>query len=211
VGLTKIELIGFKSFADKEVIVFEKGVTGIAYVLTLGDIGMAIYTDGTATYTNGPVLGNILKAYQQKTAYVNNELNISADYTKDTGKIMSYQHGHTHSLSENYDANIGLLIFSTVGSMVNSDGINGRVMNEKAAAVDVMSVNEGSVYKKAVGYGNTKLFVSDFPVQEGDINVDGSVDISDLVKYYRIAESGMPAMPTEATTMDKIRRKLIGR
>ena len=28
-GLTKIELIGFKSFADKEVIVFEKGVTGI--------------------------------------------------------------------------------------------------------------------------------------------------------------------------------------
>jgi len=29
VGLTKIELIGFKSFADKEVIVFEKGVTGI--------------------------------------------------------------------------------------------------------------------------------------------------------------------------------------
>lgn len=171
---------------------------------------MAIYTDGTATYTNGPVLGNILKAYQHKTAYVNSELNISADYTKDTGKIMSYQHGHTHSLSENYDANIGLWIFSTVGSMVNSDGINGRVMNEKAAAVDVMSVNEGSVYKKAVGYGNTKLFVSDFPVQEGDINVDGSVDISDLVKYYRIAESGMPAMPVENTTMEKIRRKLIG-
>ena len=28
-GLTKIELIGFKSFADKEVIEFEKGVTAI--------------------------------------------------------------------------------------------------------------------------------------------------------------------------------------
>ena len=172
---------------------------------------MAIYTDGTATYTNGPVLGNILKAYQQKTTYVNNELNINADYTKETGRILSYQHGHTHSLSENYDSNIGMWIFSTVGSMVNSSGINGRVMNEKAAAVDVMSVSEGSVYKKAVGYGNTKLFINDFPVQEGDINVDGSVDISDIVKYYRIVEAGMPAMPVQITTMEKIRRKLIGR
>ncbi len=172
---------------------------------------MAIYTDGTATYTNGPVLGNILKAYQQKTTYVNDSLNISADFTEDTGKIMSYQHGHTHSLSENYDANIGLWIFSTVGSMVNSDGINGRVMNSMAASVDVMSVNEGSVYKQAIGYGNTKLFVNDFPIQEGDINVDGAVDITDLVKYYRIAESDMPAMPVENTTMEKIRRILIGR
>ena len=181
---------------------------------------------GTRTYYNGSVLQGILTAYQNKTAYTNASLGISADYTEETGRIISYQHGHEHSSKTDYYSENGLNMWRLSSTTANPDddgwkGISGetcRVMNENIGAIDAVSVTEGYIYRQSNGIGNLSnvisqngsgLLFNDFVVQSGDVTADGSVDVCDLVKLARLNSAGLPSVQAKATTDRAIRTGIV--
>ena len=90
-------------------------------------------------YKNGQVLSDILSAYQNKTAYTNESLGITSNFS-DTGRIMSYQYGHEHTSYNAYDQDVSVWKITSSTTNPHSRGIGGRIANENAAAVEAVSV-----------------------------------------------------------------------
>ncbi|MBO5852583.1 MAG: metallophosphoesterase, partial [Clostridia bacterium] len=174
--------------------------------------------NGTRTYYNGAVLQGILTAYQNKTAYTNASLGISADFAEDTGRIMSYHHGHEHSSKTDYYSANGLNMWRLNSTTANPDdtgwkGIQGetcRVKNENIGAIEAVSVTKGYIYRQSNGIGNLSNVISqngsgflfnDFVVQSGDVTAEGTVDICDLVKYQLLKNAKLPAKQTEGLSL----------
>ena len=175
---------------------------------------MAITTNGAGdeSYANGNVLSDIMQAYQTKTTYTNEDIGMTeaVDFTTDTGRIMVYQHGHEHYVYEKYNAGPQVWQFSSSTPNPHSGGLGGRIFNENAASINVMSVTEGYVYKQAQGHGDSGMFINKFPVYESDVNLDTKVDICDLVKFDNLELAALPAVPAANTTLEKLRKLLIG-
>lgn len=175
---------------------------------------MAITTNGAGdeTYANGQILSDIMQAYQTKTAYTNADIGMTeaVDFSADTGRIMVYQHGHEHYVYEKYNAGPQVWQFSSSTPNPHSGGLGGRIFNENAASIDVMSVTEGYVYKQAQGHGDSGMFINEFPVCEGDITLDTVVDICDLVKFSNLENAKLPAATAVNMTLEKLRKMLIG-
>ena len=149
----------------------------------------------------GEVLRGIIAAFQNGTTYINEEMGITADYTDNTAKILSFQFGHTHTELTLYEEDVKLWQINTESANYDEVGATrapGRPTawnpnlnwisnlheagSESEANFDVMSVCQDFVYKQNVGVGVTeKLYYPD-AVSEGDMNEDGVVDILDLVE-----------------------------
>ena len=160
-------------------------------------------------YKNGQVLSDILSAYQNKTTYANEDIGINANFT-DTGRIMSYQYGHEHTTYNAYDQDVSVWKITSSTTNPHSRGIGGRIANENAAAVEAVSVTEGYVYKQVVGHGDDAFLISKFPTFEGDVTLDTTVDIRDLValRNYNLAELATAIVPDGDYA--KIRKLLLG-
>ena len=180
---------------------------------------------GTRNYNNGTVMQGIINAYNTHDAYANASLNISADFTEDTGKIMIFHHGHEHNTAVGMPnesiANVWRFSSGTSnpyksGSDSNKgiSGPNARVKNENLGDIDVVSVSPAHVLRQSNGVGNvatngTGLFFSTFTVQEGDINLDSAIDICDLVKYFRLDEAQLPAVQAKNLSLLDVRTAII--
>lgn len=176
-------------------------------VIVLSHMAITADRDGQ-TYVNGTVLSDIMQAYQNKTAYAHDGYGIAADYTADTGRIMSYQHGHEHVVYEKYNPAPDVWQFSSANP--NPHGNLTTVMNENIASIDVMSVTEGYAYKQALGKGDTAMFINHFPVYEGDVTLDTTIDIRDLVKLNNLNNSGLVSSVMPSGDIAKMRKLIIG-
>ena len=148
---------------------------------------------------NGEVLSAIIAAYQNNTAYVNEDFEINVDYSAVQGRIRSFQFGHTHSEHKRYDPDIDLTQINTG----TANGLNktGRsLFSESEARFDVMSVTDDYVYQMCVGTKGTSMKIY-YPVEtkSGDLNFDSSVDICDLV-CADLIDKGERAITTAADT-----------
>jgi len=170
---------------------------------------MAITADRNGqTYVNGTVLSDIMGAYQNKTAYTHDGYGISVDFTADTGRIMSYQHGHEHVVYDKYNADCDVWQFSSANP--NPHGSLATVMNENVASTDVMSVTEGYAYKQALGKGDTAMYINNLPVFEGDVTFDQITDVRDLVALRNLNTAGLATAIVPDGDYAKIRKLLIG-
>ncbi len=103
-----------------------------------------------------------LAAYQNKTSYSFNgeEVTINVNFS-DSGKIMSYQHGHVHYEVMHYSEDIDLWQFASDSANVHqtlTEDVSRVYMTNSEAAFDIMSVSGESVQKMNVGAGATNKF-----------------------------------------------------
>ena len=160
-------------------------------------------------YKNGQVLSDILSAYQNKTAYTNESLGITSNFS-DTGRIMSYQYGHEHTSYNAFDQDVSVWKITSSTTNPHSRGIGGRIANENAAAVEAVSVTEGYVYKQVVGHGDDAFLISKFPTFEGDVTLDTTVDIRDLVALNNLNNAGLVTGVMPTGDIAKMRKIIIG-
>ena len=74
-----------------------------------------------------------------------------------------------------------------------------------------MTVNENYIYRHAVGGGTDAQLISSYYQLEGDINVDGEVDITDMVKFALIEDGKvLPTARTNNQNLAKLRRIIFG-
>jgi len=127
--------------------------------------------NGGAEHTfYGKELREIITAYQFKTPYLNEEIGIDADFTKTSGRILSYQYGHVHGQKSLYSSDIDLWEIST------------STAQKRNGCFDIMSVSDKAVKRYGIGVEYDQTLVQTEPVALGDVNLDGTVDICDLVK-----------------------------
>lgn len=126
----------------------------------------------------GKDLRAIIKAYQFKTAYTNEELGISVDFSDTKGEILSYQFGHIHKQKSLYSADVDLWQIYT-GSAQVRDGF-----------FDIMTVDSTSINRYAIGRGYDERFVQTKNTLIGDLTGDEIVDICDAVKLRNIDALG---------------------
>ena len=168
-------------------------------------------TNGKENYKNGTVLRNIFKDFQSKNYYLNEGLGIDRDWTTTTGKILSYQFGHEHKYNVQYNADIDLWQFATTSSGGSNNSLSQIFWSENQLNFDLMSVNENYIYKHAIGGGEDGRYVSSYYQLEGDINVDGDVDITDMVKFAKIQKGDfLPTARTNNQNDAKLRRIILG-
>jgi len=168
-------------------------------------------TNGKENYKNGTVLRNIFKDFQSKNYYLNEGLGIDRDWTTTTGKILSYQFGHEHKYNVQYNADIDLWQFATTSSGGSNSSLSQIFWSENQLNFDLMSVNENYIYKHAIGGGEDGRYVSSYYQLEGDINVDGDVDITDMVKFAKIQKGDfLPTARTNNQNDAKLRRIILG-
>ncbi len=168
-------------------------------------------SDGTESYKNGDVLRNIFKDFQSKNYYLNEGLGIDRDWTETNGKILSYQFGHEHKYSVKYNEDIDLWQFATTSSGGSNSSLSQIFWSENQLNFDLMSVNENYIYKHAIGGGVDGKYISSYYQLEGDINVDGEVDITDAVKFALVKEGkSLPTARTKNQNETKIRRIILG-
>ncbi len=171
---------------------------------------MAITADREGqTYVNGTVLRDIMAAYQNKTAYAHDSFGISADFSADTGRIMAYQHGHEHVVYDKYNADCDVWQFSSANP--NPHGSLATVMNENVASSDIMSVTKAYAYKQALGKGDTAMYINSFPVKEGDVTLDVTIDIRDLVALRNLNVAGLATAVMPDGDLAKMRDIILGK
>lgn len=133
----------------------------------------------------GKDLRNIIKAYQFKTPYVNEELGIEVDFSATKGEILSYQYGHVHSQKRLYSEDIDLWQMSTITAQYR-DG-----------AFDIMNVNDNKIERYVIGRGFDETLIQTKDAIYGDTDLNNAVDICDLVKLNLVA-NGVDNMTTAA-------------
>ncbi len=122
-------------------------------------MGIDSGTNGT-TPVFGSELRKIIAAYQNKTSYyfTGEEVTIDVAFS-DSGRIMSYQHGHVHYEVLHYSEDIDLWQIASDSAnlyQTNNTIIDRAYMTNSEAAFDIMSVTENTVHKLNVGAGVTK-------------------------------------------------------
>ena len=119
------------------------------------------YDSDITSINNIEALEGIMTAFQNKTSYVN------YDFSNTTGKILSYQFGHTHFDVRYYDEelNIATMNIGTSGQYnvgVESDAMLGgtagvelfrRPYTETEALFDLVSATTNKVYELRFGAG----------------------------------------------------------
>lgn len=135
-------------------------------------------------------LREIIGAYQNKQKYANDSIGVNADFTDTTGKILSYQYGHTHDENIKYFEELDLWHINTATASTSScDNFGQTLKTETEAYFDIMFISRNDIYKHNIGAGNDARLVTTTENYEGDINLDGVVDICDLV-YLRLVSNG---------------------
>lgn len=122
----------------------------------------------------GKDLRNIIKAYQFKTPYTNEELGISVDFSDTKGEILSYQYGHVHSQKRLYSEDIDLWQMSTITAQYR-DG-----------AFDIMNVNGNKIERYVIGRGFDETLIQTKDTVYGDTDLSNIADICDLVMLDNI-------------------------
>lgn len=134
----------------------------------------------------GTELRDIMSAYQNKTAYNNESLGISVDYSKTEGRILSYQFGHTHYDKSIYDEDLNTWIINTSTARADQAETDNRILGtETEACFDVMSITQSSTYKLCIGNDATENYISKFSV-DCDVNMDGIFDVRDLIRTKKV-------------------------
>ncbi len=133
------------------------------------------FNEGAVITHYGKNLREIITAYQFKTAYENPELGIAADFSETKGKILSYQYGHVHSQKALYSADVDLWQLST------------GTAQKRSGCFDIMSVSDKAVNRYGIGTDYDQTFVQTESIAVGDVNLDGTADICDLVKLSGVA------------------------
>ena len=168
-------------------------------------------TSGKETYKNGDVLRAIFDSFQSKNNYLNSALNIDRNWTETNGKILSYQFGHEHKNNVLYNEDIDLWQFATTSSGGSNSSLSQIFYSENQLNFDLMTVNENYIYKHAIGGGEDAKYISSYQQLEGDINIDGQVDITDAVEYALIKNGDvLPTARTKNQNETKIRRMILG-
>ena len=139
------------------------------------------FNSGAEITWYGKNLREIIKAFQFKTPYANEELGISVDYTDTKGEILSYMYGHTHAQKNLYSEDIDLW-------QVNSD-----TAQIKDGYFDIMTANKTVINRYNIGYGYDETFVQTKNALSGDLNGDGIVDICDAVMLKNMSNNGEAA------------------
>lgn len=179
--------------------------------IVLSHMGIDKSSDGSESYKNGDVLRKIFDSFQNKNNYLNEGLGIDQNWTETNGKILSYQFGHEHKYSVKYNEDIDLWQFATTSSGGSNSSLSQIFFSENQLNFDLMSVNENYIYRHTVGGGQDGQYISRYYQLEGDINVDGEVDVTDLVRFENI-KSGktLPTARTNNQNSTKIRRIILG-
>lgn len=179
--------------------------------IVLSHMAIDYSTNGNESYKNGTVLRNIFKDFQSKNYYLNEGLGIDRDWTTTTGKILSYQFGHEHKYNVKYNEDIDLWQFATTSSGGSNSSLSQIFWSENQLNFDLMSVNENYIYKHAIGGGVDGQYISSYYQLEGDIDVDGDTDISDLVRLAQIENGNiLPTTRTNNQNQTKLRRIILG-
>ena len=87
-------------------------------VIILAHMGIDTEINGYVT-PRGEKLRAFLAAYQKKTLFADDELELSVDYANSKGKILSYQFGHIHEHLDIYGEDIDLWQLSTTTAAYN--------------------------------------------------------------------------------------------
>ncbi|MBQ1187081.1 MAG: metallophosphoesterase [Clostridia bacterium] len=132
----------------------------------------------TSTAEFGAEIADVMAAYNNKTAYTNEALGIDVAYD-DEGKILAYQFGHIHKELSVYNAAADLWQIAT--STARADQGSRTLGNADEACFDAMSVSSSGVYKFGLGASESKTFISKANTVYGDVNLDNTVDICDMV------------------------------
>lgn len=80
--------------------------------IILSHMGIDNEINGCVT-PRGEKLRAIISAYQNKTVFEDDELSVNVDYSKNKGRILSYQFGHIHKHLDAYGEDIDLWQIST--------------------------------------------------------------------------------------------------
>ena len=136
-------------------------------------------TDASTSSTDfGAEVAAVMAAYNNKTAYKNDNLGIDVAYS-DEGKILSYQFGHIHKELSVYNAAADLWQIAT--STARADQGSRTLGNADEACFDMMSVSSSGIEKIGLGASESKTFVSKANTPYGDVNLDNTVDVRDMV------------------------------
>ncbi len=147
----------------------------------------------------GAELADVMAAYNNKTAYKNDALGIDVAYS-DEGKILGYQFGHIHKELSVYNAAADLWQIAT--STARADQGSRVLGNADEACFDMMSISRSAIRKMGIGASESKVFGSKANTAYGDVNLDGIIDIRDMV-VLRHTKAG------ESATADVNRDNLI--
>ena len=182
----------------------------------LSHMGIENNVKGTQSYVNGKEVRKIINAYQNKTTYENADKNIAqVDFSATEGKILSYQFGHEH-----YDAavyNVSSDLWQFLNTTINTspdqaDAEYQQVWSEKVGAVAVMSVTQGYVYKQTLGgFGETGMYYSSCKTVEGDVTLDTTVDIRDLVALRNLNAGKLVTAVMPTGDLTKMRDYILGK
>ncbi len=140
-------------------------------------------TDAQTSKTDfGAEIVEVMAAYNNKTAYKNDAMNIDVSYDDD-GKILSYQFGHIHKEVGVYNAAADLWqIGSSTARADQAAADAGRTIGTSTeACFDLMSVSKEAIRKYNIGGGDSGMLVNKSSSLSGDVNLDNTVDIRDLV------------------------------
>ena len=136
------------------------------------------FNEGAEITWYGKDLRAIIGAYQLKTAYTNEELGISVDFSDTKGEILSYMYGHTHKQKSLYSEDIDLW------------QINSSTAQYRDGYFDVLAVNGDAIERYNIGRGYDERFVQTKNTVVGDLTGDKTVDICDAVKLRNIDALG---------------------
>lgn len=152
----------------------------------ISHMGIDEATNGAAAVVNyGSDLRAIIKAYQTKTAYVDNTLEINNDWSNTSGKILSYHYGHIHGEKSLYGEDIKLWQLSSSTAQSKNEFIS----TPDELCFDVISVSQAHIAKQNLGRGEDNLFVIAADAAAGDVNNDFVTDICDLVSVSNFTDN----------------------
>ena len=115
----------------------------------------------TSIATFGTEVAAVMAAYNNKTAYKNDELGIDVSYNDD-GRILVYQFGHIHREFSGYnsEANLWQIATSTARADQAQKEANRTLGNENETCFDIMSVSKSAIHKFNIGAGEDGLYMS---------------------------------------------------
>ncbi len=153
----------------------------------------------SAVVNYGTDLRAIIKAFQTKTAYVNDTLEVNKDWSNTSGKILSYHYGHVHSEQSVYSEDIELWQFSSA----TAQSKNELISTPDELCFDVISVTQANIAKQNLGSGEDNRFVVAADVTIGDANNDFITDIFDLVSVSNVVNGKSSRLSFSAADLNK--------
>ena len=166
----------------------------------ISHMGIDEATNGAGTVVNyGADLRAVIKAFQTKTAYVNDTLEINKDWSTTSGKILSYHYGHVHGEQSVYSDDIEIWQFSSS----TAQSKNELISTSDELCFDVVSVTQAHISKQNLGRGENCRFVLAADIVKGDANNDFIADIRDLVGVSNVVNGTSSSLSFSAADLNK--------